>query len=120
VDVTGGFTLPAHAQVSGFITGSPFNLPANLIGVFSYTASQSVAATALLVTSSGAALNVYQPIMNLHAIKSNEVVIPQWVDGFGWRTQFFVVNPTETTITGQIHFFKNADDPHRARRAGNA
>jgi hypothetical protein len=102
----GNFTLPAHTQTSGFLTAPPFNLSPDLIGTLTYTAELPVATTALLVSSGSTPTNVYLPIMNPYAANNRPLVIPQFVDGEGWGSQFYLINPTEDTITGEIRFFK--------------
>ena len=107
----GNFTLPAHAQTSGFLTGAPWNFASDLVGTLTYTAEKPVAAIALLVSTGQTPVNVYQPIINPYAANSQQVIIPQFVDGAGWTTTFYLVNPTENTITGEIRLYKSSDDP---------
>jgi len=105
----GNFTLPAHVQTAGFLNGPPWNLPTDLVGTLTYTAEKPVSAIGLLVSTGSSPANVYQPIINPYSANTQQVVIPQFVDGLGWTTSFYLINPTENTITGEIRLFKSID-----------
>ena len=69
-----------------------------------------MSAVALLVSGSGSSpTNVWLPIMNPYQVNNHVVVIPQFVDGFGWSTHIHLVNQSEDTITGEIRLFKNGE-----------
>jgi Beta-propeller repeat len=106
------FKLPAHAQVSGLVTAPPFNLPSEQTGTLTFqTDVGPVSAVAFRVMGSGASsANVYLPIMNPYLVNDHSVVVPQIVDGGGWNTQFYLINLTENTVTGEIRLSKN-DQP---------
>lgn len=105
----GSFTLPALAQTSGFLTAQPFNLPPDLAGTLTYTSVLPVSAIALLVSSGATPVNVYQPIINPYDANEQPVVIPQITDGTGWSTQFYLINPTENTISGELRLYQSVD-----------
>jgi hypothetical protein len=99
--------LAAHAQLSGFLYADPFNFPINLEGSFTYFADTHVSTIALRAGSGGgAAVNVYQPIIDYGLANTNPVTIPQFADGGGWSGGIFLVNPTTETISGEIRFYK--------------
>jgi hypothetical protein len=104
----GVFTIPAQTQVSGLLTGPPFNVPFDRAGTLTYDASLPLSAIALLVGGSGTAepVNVYLPIANPSAVRSNPVVVPQVVTGADWTTTTYIVNPSENPISGEIRFYK--------------
>ena len=108
----GGFDLPAHAQVSGLINRAPFNVPLDQQGTLTYQANsgQEISAVAFRVLGSGSnSANAYLPTVTYpYPEHDRPVVVPQIVDGGGWSTQFYLVNPGENTITGEIRLFRNA------------
>ena len=105
----GSYKLPAHSQSSSFLYAQPYNLPTDLNGTVSFTSDVPVYAIALLVGGSGASpTNVYIPIINPYKANDRPVTVPQFVDGGGWTTETYLVNPTEDTITGEIRLFQSA------------
>jgi len=106
----GTFKLPAKAQFSSLLTNQPFNFPADLEGTVTFTSSGPVAAIALRVETGGVnPVNLYLPIIDPYAANDHPLVVPEFVDGGGWTTEFYLINPTEYTETGEIRLFKNAD-----------
>ncbi|HVQ64395.1 MAG TPA: SBBP repeat-containing protein [Terriglobia bacterium] len=104
----GEFRLRPHQQTSGFLYTAPFFLPVDLKGTITMQSDSPVSAIALLVSGSGSSpTNVWIPIMNPYLVNNHAVVIPQFVDGFGWSTHIHLVNQSEDLITGEIRLFKN-------------
>ena len=107
-DVSGSFTIPAHTQISGILTGAPFNIPPDRIGTLTYDAALPLSVIALLVNGSGTAepVNVHMPIANLSLVNHSPVVVPQVVDGGGWSTNMHLVNAGDNGISGEIRYFQ--------------
>ncbi len=110
----GSFKLPAKGQFSALLTSQPFNLFSGIEGTLTFTSSGPVAAIALRVETGGVSpVNLYLPIIDPYTANDHPLVMPEFVDGGGWTTEFQLINPTEYTVTGEIRLFKNteADQP---------
>jgi hypothetical protein len=106
----GSFKLPAKSQSSSLLSTQPYNFPQNLEGTTTVTTTGPVVMTALRVDTTGSVpVNTHVPIINPYEANKIPVTIPHFVDGGNWSTRYFLVNPTETTITGQIRLFKNGE-----------
>jgi hypothetical protein len=106
----GAFKLPANAQTSSLLNQEPFNIPTDVEGTLTFSTTGPVAAVALRSDAAGTnAVNTYVPIFNPYFANKNPVTIPEFVDGGGWTTRIFLVNPTEETITGEIRLFKSGE-----------
>jgi hypothetical protein len=78
-------------------------------GTLTFTSDGPVSAIALRINESSSPVNIYTPIVDPYQANNRPVVIPQFVDGGGWTTHVFLVNPTEDTIAGEIRLFKNGE-----------
>ena len=110
----GNFKFPPQAQFSAVLTDQPFNFPSGIEGTLTFSTSGPVAAISLRVQTGGAnPVNLYMPIVDPYTANNKPVVVPEFVDGGGWTTEFYLINPTESTLTGEIRLFKNttADQP---------
>lgn len=106
----GSFKLPAKGQFSALLTDQPFNFPPDIEGTVTFTAGSPVTAIALRVESGGAnPVNLYMPIIDPYTANNRPLAVPQFVDGGGWTTEFTLINPTESEITGEIRLFKNGE-----------
>jgi hypothetical protein len=106
----GSFKLPAKSQSSSLITAQPYNFAPNIEGTVTITTTGPVVMTALRVDTTGTVpVNIYVPIINPYEANKTPVTVPHFVDGANWSTRYFLVNPTETTITGEIRLFKNGE-----------
>src|SRR5204863_2566844 len=79
-----------------------------------FTSSGLVAVIGLRVETGGAnPVNLYLPIIDPYTAINRPVVLPEFIDGGGWTTEIHLINPTETTLTGEIRLFKNTtgDEP---------
>jgi hypothetical protein len=99
-------TLPAHGQLARFLNQDPFNvsLPS---GTFTFSSNIPVSAIALRRRSNerGDFLLTTLPIANLDQWAPATAFFPHLADGGGWTTQFVLVNPTDSTITGTLTYF---------------
>jgi hypothetical protein len=67
-----------------------------------------VVAAALRVDTTGSnPVNSYVPIVNHHTTNNRPVSVPQFADGLGWTTQFYLVNTSEYPMEGEVRFFKS-------------
>ncbi len=111
----GAFTLPAHGQLAKFLNESPFNGPDGLNGTFSFNSTSPVAATALrgYTNERSEFLVTTLPIADTSQWTPATAFFPHVADGGGWRTQFILVNPTDSEISGTLYFMDQGS-------AGNA
>jgi hypothetical protein len=104
----GSFKFPPKAQFAALLTDQPFNFPSGIEGTMTFTSSGPIAAIALRVQTGGPnPVNLYLPIIDPYTANNRPVVVPEFVDGGGWSTEFQLINPTESTLAGEIRLFKN-------------
>jgi hypothetical protein len=102
----GSVRILAHGQIARFLNQAPFNGPESMRGTFTFTSNVPVAAIALrgftnernefLITT----LSVADP----EEWNTAPVYFPHFADGAGWTTQFVLVNPTDSPISGTLRF----------------
>ncbi|HYR41672.1 MAG TPA: hypothetical protein VER98_01505, partial [Terriglobia bacterium] len=102
-------------QIAQFLNQAPFNVyPGSTFqGTFSFTSSVPVGVVALrgLTNERGDFLMSTLPVIDPAAAPGRgPVVVPHFTDGDGWITQIFLVNPTDSTLTGNLQF----SDPNGA------
>ncbi len=102
----GSFSLPAHTQLARFLTESPFNAPAELSGSLTFSANSPLTAVALrsLTNERSEFLVTALPIAEVDAARPAPLYVPHFADGGGWSTQFVLVNPTDSEISGNLEF----------------
>jgi hypothetical protein len=97
----GSFLLPAHGQIARFLRESPFNQtgppPEPLHGTFTLRSTLPVAIVAL------------RGFMTLPVVDLDNEVPPisyfaQFADGGGWLTEFSLINPSDSPISGTLTF----------------
>jgi hypothetical protein len=117
-DFYGSFRLPAKAHLSSLLTSDPFNFPSDLTGTFTFTSTGPVAAVALRVDTSAAnPVNTHVPIFNPYEVHARTQTLPHFVDGGGWSTLFYLINPTEAEVSGEVRLFKNGEPGQRGVQA---
>lgn len=102
----GNFTVGGGSQVAKFINEQPFNAPRNFVGTLTFTASQPVAVLSLrgFTNERGEFLLNTQTVAPTTTNLTTTQVMAHFVDGGGWNTEVFLVNPTDTTIRGTVQF----------------
>ncbi len=102
----GSFELGAHEQTARFLNETPFNGGDEVLGTFTFTASQPIAVIALrgLTNRDGEFLMTTLPVAALASAATDTVYFPHFADGRGWETQVILVNPTDETIAGTVEF----------------
>lgn len=108
------FTLPALGHLSALLTDAPFSIPAENSGSLTFTTSVPVYAAALRVdTTAASPVNNYIPIVqpNKDTPDFAPTVIPHFADGLGWYTQFYLVNPTESPLEGELRLVRSGPAP---------
>ena len=107
-------TIPAHAQISGFLSEPPFNAPSPFMGTFTFSSSLPVAAIALrgLTNERSDLIMTSLPITDLQApLQTGTVVFPHFACGGGWTTQIILVNSGDAVLTGTVGFLDPTGRP---------
>ncbi|HYR84529.1 MAG TPA: NHL repeat-containing protein [Terriglobia bacterium] len=100
-------TIPANGQIAAFLNQSPFNGGSSVTGTFTFNSSVPIFAVALrgLTNERGEFLITTLPVADLSAVPtSTPAAFPHFADGGGWTTQFVLVNPTDSALTGTVLF----------------
>jgi sugar lactone lactonase YvrE len=103
---SGSLTIPPNGQIAKFVNEAPFNAPA-FTGTLTFTSSVPVAVVALqtFLNERGDYLFTTLGVTPLPAPASTGVsVFPYFAAGSGWNTQLVLVNPTDTTLNGNLDF----------------
>src|SRR5262249_31073400 len=108
----GSLTVPANGQIAQFLDQPPLKVYSTptFQGTFSFTSTLPVGVVALrgFTNERGEFLMSTLPVVDTTAaVKTGILVIPHFADGGGWSTQIFLVNPTDSLMTGSMNF----DDP---------
>jgi len=105
---SGNLTLAPHAQLSRFLDQSPFNAPHPTGGTFTFSANVPVSTVALraLTNERSEFLMTTLPVADPDQSSAGTTFFPQFADGSGWRTQFFLINPSDEAITGTLRFLE--------------
>ena len=104
---SGSYTLGAGQQYASFLDQTPWNVPLNFQGTFTFTSSVAISVVALQLNNNtrGEALITTLPVINTDiAPGTTPAVLSHFVDGAGFTTSVLLVNPTDTTMTGAIQF----------------
>ena len=102
---SGTMTIPARAQTAAFLDQPPFRSGPSVKGTFTFSSDTPVAVVALrgLANERGEFLITTLPVSSLTPA-TGQAVFPHFADGGGWSTQFVLVNPTDSTLTGTLQF----------------
>jgi len=100
---SGTVTIAANNQIAAFLNEAPYAGTANARS-FTFTSSLPVGAVALrgYVNERAEFLMTTLPVAPISSSSTDAVVLPQFADGGGWRTQVLLVNPTEEPISGTV------------------
>jgi len=106
---SGSISIPANGQISAFLDQPPFNGGSSLQGTFSFTSDVPVGAIALrgFINERSEFLWTTLPVIDTGKVSSNPT-FPSFADGGGWSTEFVLVNPTKTALTGNLQFLPSA------------
>ena len=103
--------VPPNGNVVKFLNEAPFNGGSNLRGTFTFNSDLAVGVIALrgyYTERPGGSefLITTLPVADTAAPTSTSaVLLPHFAEGQGWSTQIILVNPTDNTLTGAVHFF---------------
>ena len=102
----GSFILAANQQTSSFLDQDPFNSPPAVLGTFTFTSSVPVSVIALrgFTNERDEFLITTLPVFPLTTASEDTIYFPHFADGGGWTTDVILVNPTDTTISGNVQF----------------
>ena len=106
---SGSIIIAANRQIAQFLNQAPFNVyrGSTFQGTFSFTSSVPVGVVALrgLTNERADLLMSTLPVIDPAAAPGRgPIVVPHFTDGDGWITQIFLVNPTDSTLTGNLQF----------------
>ena len=117
-------TIPAGGQFSNFVSEAPISLPTGQARALSFSASLPVFVTALRFFSNERGDNLVSatPIADNATVATQTVVIPDFVDGFGWSSKVILVNNSENEMHGEIRFLSqgSATDAPQGIAVGTA
>jgi hypothetical protein len=117
-------TIPAGGQFSNFVSESPISLPTGEARALSFSASLPVFVTALrfFTNERGDNLVSATPVADNATVATQPVVIPNFVDGFGWSSKVILVNNSEDEMRGEIRFLSqgSATDAPQGVAVGTA
>jgi len=106
---SGSVIIPPHGQVAKFLNEAPFNAPNPTEGTFTFSSNVPVSAIALrgLTNQRSEFLLTTLPVSDpdTDANTVNPVFFPHFAYGGGWTTQFILMNPSDTNLTGTLSFF---------------
>ena len=76
------------------------------LGTFTFTSSVPISVVALrgFTNKRGDFLITTLPVAPLSSTSTDTIYFPHFADGDGWTTQVVLVNPTDSTISGNIEF----------------
>jgi hypothetical protein len=105
---SGSTTIPAGGQLAKFVSDAPFNAPQSTSGTLTFSSDVPVAATALLgyTNQRNEFLITTVPISDTSSPASGTLYFPHFAWGGGWSTEFDLVNPTDSPISGTLNFFQ--------------
>ena len=100
-------TIPANGQIAAFLDQPPFNGGASISGTLTFSSDLPISVVSLrgLTNERSEFLITTLPVSPLAATNETMVVFPHFADGGGWVTQVILINPTDKTISGMVHFF---------------
>src|SRR5262249_44631238 len=98
----GTFTLTVGQQMSAFLNQPPFNAPSSMEGTFTFSSSNPVGAVSLqgLTNEAGNFLYTTLPMAPVSGPTPNPVIVPDFADGGGWKTQVILINPSDGLVSG--------------------
>jgi hypothetical protein len=111
---SGTITIPANSHIAKFLDDPAFNSVTSFQGTFTLSSNIPVAVIALrgFTNQRSEFLMSTLPVSDLSATVANTpTVLPHFADGGGWRTQVILVNPTDSSMTGNISFFTSSGQP---------
>jgi hypothetical protein len=110
--------IDANGQIAAYLNENPFNGPSAFSGSFTFSSTKPVAVVALREFSNerAEALLTTLPVADLGASSSSAAtVFPQFADGGDWTTTILLVNPTDSTISGNLQFVDTLGGPPSSR-----
>jgi hypothetical protein len=102
----GTMVIAANTQLTAFLDQAPFS-SGNIQGTFTFSSNVPVAGVGLRLFTNerGDPLFTTLPVLDMSITPGNApAVLPQFIDANGSTTQVVLVNPGNTTITGNMQF----------------
>ena len=104
---SGSYNLLPGLQFASFLDQSPWNLPLNFQGTFTFFSNVAISVVALQLFNNqrGEALITTLPVIDTTiAPTTTPAVLSHFTDGQGWSTSVLLVNPSDNPMTGTIVF----------------
>jgi hypothetical protein len=113
----GSLTLPPRGQIARFLDESPFNAAGPTGGTFSFRSNIPVSAATLrgITNERNEFLIDAMPVINSDKPAPTNPFFPHFAEGGGWKTQFVLVNPSDTAIAGTLSFQEQGTSGSGAR-----
>jgi hypothetical protein len=105
---TVSFTITAHQQITALLTNLPFALPSSFNGTLTFSASAPVSAIGLrsYVNTRSELILTTIPVLPVGSSASgNTLLVPNFNSTGTLVTEFVLVNPFDTPISGTIGFY---------------
>src|SRR5206468_6191876 len=101
---------------------APISVPSGSTVALNFSSSVPISATALrfLTNENNQSLISAIPIADVSKVVNQPVVLPQFADGGGWKSQIVLVNTTDDQMKGEVRFFGqgNSSEPGRPIEVG--
>ena len=112
----GSFTLGPGEQLAEFLDGDIFQGGSEVSGAFTFTSNLPISVIALrgYTNDRNEFLMTTLPVASLTPATEDTIYLPRFVDGDGWSSQVVLVNPTNQTISGTVHFLGPGSDTSAA------
>src|SRR5262249_37292481 len=104
----GTMTIAPNGQIARFITEAPFSPGASIQNARTLTFTSSVplavAAVRGYVNELGQFMMTTVPVVPVESGGTAPLFFPYFASGGGWKANLILVNPTDTTLTGNVQF----------------
>src|SRR5262245_52983343 len=107
----GVIVIPPYGQISTFLDEDPFNSGSNVQGSFSFSSDVPISVIALrgLINERGDFLMSTLPVVDTSLPSSSlSATLPHFADGGGWVTHIVLLNPGDSSISGNIRLVSPA------------
>ena len=110
----GTTAIPANAQIAAFLSDAPFRA-GRLFGTFTFTSSLSITAAALRMYTNDRGEPLFSTLPILEpGVAPPPTIVPQFIQGAGWRTDIVLMNYGDTPVNGTVEFVRANGETLRA------
>jgi Glucose / Sorbosone dehydrogenase len=102
----GTTAIPANGQIAAFLSDPPFRA-GSLFGTFTFTSSLPIIATALRMYTNDRGEPLFSTLPVLEpGVAPPPTIVPQFIQGGGWRTDIVLMNYGDTAVNGTVEFVR--------------